>query len=121
MHGKTDMFCHPLKNCRQYRLSPPAHPVVLPLFDLYYVGPNELVLLYPIDGKLDFTFRQNIYNSFRFYDEWLNKQGLNYVSDVNKIVAEASIRDLIKRNDIMVDNEVYEIAKKVVETGKRIV
>ncbi len=99
----------------------PKSSSVLPLFDLYYVGPNELVLLYPIDGKLDFTFRQNIYNSFRLYDEWLNKQGLNYVSDVNKIVAEASIRDLIKRNDIMVDNEVYEIAKKVVETGKRIV
>lgn len=93
----------------------------IPLFDLYYVGPNELVLLYPIDGKLNFTFRNNIYNSFNFYDEWLNKQGLNYVSDVNRIVAEASIRDLIKKNDIMVDNEVFDIAKKVVETGKRIV
>ncbi len=92
-----------------------------PLFDLYYVGPNELVLLYPIDGHIDFTFRKNIYNSFRFYDNWLNKQGLNYVSDVNKIVAESGIRDLIKKNDIMVDNEVYEIAKKVVELGKRIV
>lgn len=93
----------------------------IPVFDLYYVGPNELVLLYPIDGKIDFTFRHNIYNSFRFYDEWLNKQGLNYVSDVNKIIAESSIRDLIKKNDIMVDNEVYDIAKKVVELGKRIV
>lgn len=93
----------------------------IPLFDLYYVGPNELVLLYPIDGKLNFTFRNNIYNSFRFYDDWLNKQGLNYVSDVNRIVAEASIRDLIKKNDIMVDNEVFDIAKKVVEAGKRIV
>lgn len=93
----------------------------IPLFDLYYVGPNELVLTYPIDGKLNFTFRNNIYNSFRFYDDWLNKQGLNYVSDVNKIVAEASIRDLIKKNDILVDNEVFNIAKSVVELGKRIV
>lgn len=93
----------------------------MPVFDLYYVGPNELVLLYPVDGRVEFTFRNNIYNSFRFYDDWLNKQGLNYVSDVNKIVAEASIRDLIKKNDIMVDNEVFDIAKKVVESGKRIV
>lgn len=93
----------------------------MPLFDIYYVGPNEIVLLYPVDGKIDFTFRKNIYSSFRFYDEWLNKQGLNYVSDVNQIIAEASIRDLIKKNDIMVDNEVYDIAKFVVELKKRIV
>ena len=93
----------------------------IPLFDLYYVSDNELILLYPIEGKLDFTFRHNIFNAFHNYDEWLNKMNLNYVCDVNKIVAEGSIIDLIKKNDIMVDNSVYQIAVEVERLKKRIV
>ncbi len=93
----------------------------IPLFDLYFVRENELILLYPYNGKMDFTFRHNVYSSFHLYDEWLNKMGLNFVSDVNKIVAEGSIRDLIKKNDIMVDQSVYDIAKRVEENKKRIV
>ncbi len=93
----------------------------IPLFDLYYVAENELIVIYPIDGKLNFTFRNNIYNSFQKYDEWLNKMGLDFINDVNKIVAEGSIIDLIKKNDIMVDNSVYDVAKEVAKLNKRIV
>lgn len=91
------------------------------LFDLYYISPNELILIYPIDGKIDFTFRNNVYNSFRGYDEWLNRMGLDFICDVNKIVAEGSIIDLIKKNDIIIDNSVYEVAKEVNKLNKKIV
>lgn len=91
------------------------------LFDLHYISPNELILIYPINGKIDFTFRKNVYQSFHSYDEWLNKMGLDFIYDVNKIVAEGSIIDLIKKNDIMIDNSVYEIAKEVNKLNKKIV
>ncbi len=91
------------------------------LFDLHYISPNELVLIYPVNGKIDFTFRNNVYKSFHGYDEWLNKMGLDFICDVNKIVAEGSIVDLIKKNDITIDNSVYEIAKEVNKLNKKIV
>lgn len=99
----------------------PACSKDISLFDLYYISPNELILVYPINGKIDFTFRNNVYNSFHSYDIWLNKMGLDFICDVNKIVAEGSIIDLIKKNDIMIDNEVYEIAKEVNKLNKKIV
>lgn len=90
-------------------------------FDLYYISPNEVVLVYPIDGVMKFEFRHKIYGSFHDYDEWLNKQKLDFVCDINKEIAKGNIRDLIRKNDIMVDNEVYDIAKDVVAKEKRIV
>lgn len=93
----------------------------IPLFDLYYISPNELVLLYPVDGKIDFEFRNKIYGSFHNYDEWLNKMGLDFVSDVNNLVACGKAADLIKKNDIKVDNSLYEIARTVAEQNKKII
>lgn len=91
------------------------------LFDLYYVDDNEVVLIYPTNQAIEFVFRKRIYGSFRQYHDWLNKLNLNYVCDVNKIVAEGNIRDLIRKNDIMIDNNLYEIAKDVVDKNKKIV
>lgn len=93
----------------------------LKIFDLYYIAENEIVLLYPTDGELRFVFRNKIYESFHEYDEWLNKLGLNYVSDVNSIVASGSIQDLIKKNDITIDNHLYDIAKDIEQKKKRII
>lgn len=91
------------------------------LFDIHYVNDNEVVLIYPTDQKIEFVFRKRIYGSFRQYHDWLNKLNLNYVCDVNNIVAEGNIRDLIRKNDIMIDNNLYEIAKDVIDKNKRIV
>lgn len=93
----------------------------IPLFDLYYISPNELVLLYPTDGVINFNFKNKIYGSFHKYDEWLNRMGLDFVSDVNKIVADGKSSDLIKKNDIMVDNSLYEIAATVAKENKKII
>lgn len=93
----------------------------LSLFDLHYISENEIVLLYPSNGEINFVFRNKIYESFQQYDEWLNKLDINYVYDVNKIVAEGKIEDLIRKNDITVDNNLFEIAKDVVRKNKRIV
>lgn len=90
-------------------------------FDIHYVNDNEIVLIYPTNQKIEFVFRNRIYESFRQYHDWLNKLNINYVSDVNKIVAEGNICNLIRKNDIMIDNNLYEIAKTVIKENKRIV
>lgn len=93
----------------------------LSLFDLYYIDYNELILVFPINEKIDFTFRHNIYNAFNDYDEWLNKLNINYVNDVNKIITSGNIKDLITKNDIFVDHNLYDIANNIVKNNKRIV
>lgn len=99
----------------------PASTGELSLFDLYYVDYNELILVYPIENKLDFTFRHNIFNTFNNYDEWLNKLNINYVTDVNKIITDGNIKDLITKNDIFVDHNLYDIANNIVKNNKRVV
>jgi uridine kinase len=99
----------------------PASTGELKYFDLYFVSDNKFVLVYPFNCKLDFTFRKHIYDSFNQYDEWLSKLDINYVSDLNNIVAQGKVKDLIKKNDIMVDNCLYEIAKDIISKNKKII
>lgn len=98
----------------------PVNTGELTLFDLYYISDNELVLVYPTNGEINFTFRQHVYECFHNYDEWLHKLNIDYVQDVNEIIAAGNIKDLIKKNDIKVDTDLFEIAKQIVSQNKRI-
>ncbi len=99
----------------------PASSKELTLFDLYYVRDNEVVLLYPTNGEITFVFRKKIYEAFSKYDEWLNALKLDYVHDVNEVIASGNVADLIRKNDIMMDNKLYDMAKEIVSKKKRIV
>lgn len=104
-----------------YSHNMPSSTKEINLFDLYYIKDNEVILIYPTNGEIVFEFRHTIYSSFREYNEWLKKLNLKYVSDVNKIVAEGNIEDLIRKNDIMMDTHLYDIAKDIIDKKKRIV
>lgn len=91
------------------------------LFDLHYVADNKLVLLYPTNGEIKFEFRNKIYECFSNTDAWLSKMGINYVTDVNELMAEGKIADLIRKQDIIVDHNLYDIARDIVDKGKRII
>lgn len=99
----------------------PASTGELALFDLHYIEDNELILVYPTNGELKFEFRNKIYGSFHDYDNWLDKMHINYVTDVNKLVADGKISDLMRKNDIVVDNNLYDIACDIVSKGKKII
>ena len=77
----------------------PATSGELKVFDLYYITDNELVLVYPMHDKIDFTFRNRIYNTFKDYNAWAERIGINYVADVNKVISKGHIRDLITKNN----------------------
>lgn len=103
-----------------YSYDMPKSTGELKLFDLHYISDNEIVLVYPLDGEIKFTMREHIYKCFSEYDNWLDLMGINYVSDVNSIIASGHIKDLIKKNDIKVDSDLHDIAKDIITNNKRV-
>ena len=99
----------------------PATSGELKIFDLYYITDNELVLVYPMHDKIDFVFRNRIYNAFKEYNEWAERIGINFISDVNKVVSNGKINDLITKNNIKHDMDIHDICKQIIENKKRIV
>lgn len=99
----------------------PATTGSLKYFDLYYVNTNEFVLVYPYNGKMEYSFRSHIYNAFKEYETWSNNIGIDYVCDLNDIVAKGKYKDLIRKNEIKEDTNIYEISKKIIELKKKII
>lgn len=99
----------------------PASTGVLQYFDLFYVDINKFVLIYPFNGKLDFTFRRKLFETFNDYNDWSHRLGVPYVSNLNNIVANGTISDLIRKNDIIQDSRINDVAKDIIEKNKKII
>ena len=99
----------------------PATTGVLTYFDLYYVDVNKFVLVYPFNGKMDFTFRQHLYESFCEYDTWTYNLGIPFVANLNNAVAQGKVDELIRKNDIIMNAKINDVAKDVLEKKKKIV
>jgi len=93
-------------------------------FELTFLGNNDFLLGHPLDDSNKvpkYNPQEKIYESFREYDKWIKALDVSYVNDLNKIIANNGIRDFIKRNDIMMNNQFYDIAMQIKESGKKIV
>ena len=99
----------------------PASTGVLQYFDLFYVDVNKFVLIYPFNGKLDFTFRRKLYETFADYNDWSNRLSIPYVSNLNNIIAQGKISDLIRKNDIIQNSRINDVAKDIIEKSKKII
>ena len=99
----------------------PASTGVLQYFDLFFVDVNKFVLIYPFNGKLDFTFRRKLYETFADYNEWSLRLGVPYVSNLNNIIAHGNISDLIRKNDIIQNSKINEIAVDIIDKNKKII
>ena len=99
----------------------PASTGVLQYFDLYYVDVNKFILVYPFNGKLDFTFRNKLYGTFQEYDDWSRRLGIPYVANLNNIVAQGKIGDLIRKNDIIMNSHINDIARDIIDKNKKII
>ncbi len=89
-------------------------------FKIINLNNNDFVLINDCNNK-EFINRKNILNEFNKYNDWLNKQKINYVSDLNRIISEGKIEDFIKKNDIMVDESIMKIAQEIVRLKKKII
>ena len=82
---------------------------------------NDFVLIDDYKNKRSFQFKKNLFDGFNKYNDWIDKQDIHYVSDLNKIVSEGKIEDFIKKNDIMINDSIMKIAQTIVKLKKKIV
>ena len=90
-------------------------------FDIYFVKDNEIILIYPMNGNLDFTFREKIYKSFQDYESWLDKINVRYVCDLNKIISQGHAKDFIAKNDWAIDANMLKVCTRIIDEKKRII
>ena len=91
---------------------------------LNFLGDNSVVLSTPYlsDFSLPtFTNQDMILKSFSDYKNWCNLVHVNYISDLNMLVSEGKIKEFIKKNDIMMDNQIYELANLIRKENKKLV
>ena len=102
----------------------PEYTGELNKFDLTYIGDNGIVLSFPItdDNIVEpYTSQELVLKSFKEYRNWCNNHKTTYISELNNIIAKSKIKEFIKMNDIMIDNEMFSIAYKIVNSKKKFV
>ena len=93
-------------------------------YNLNFLENNDLVLTTPHlkDYTLaNYNSQELILKSFTEYKKWCNLQNVNYISDINKIVSESKIKEFIKKNDIMMDHQIFEIADLIRRDNKKLI
>ena len=90
-------------------------------FKIVNLNNNDFVLIDNVDIKREYVHKKNIFNEFNKYNEWLNKQDIHYVCDLNKIISDGKIEDFIKKNDIIIDDSIMDIAENIVRLKKKII
>lgn len=93
-------------------------------YNLTYLGNNDFVISYPYDdsGYIPKYHEQNlILRSFTQYNYWCKLLKTNYAADINHIVAESKIKEFIKKNDIIMDYQFFEIADVINKEKRKVI
>lgn len=92
-------------------------------FDIFYIEPNLMVLVYPfpLEQDIKYTFREKIYNTFKEYRAWNERINIKSVFDINKTIAAGAIQDLIMKNDIKNDTDLFRVGDAIIKGNKKIV
>jgi uridine kinase len=102
----------------------PASTGILNHYSLTYLNNNNLVLNYPMDENYtvpEYVPQDMIIKSFDEYSKWSDKLKVKYVADLNTIIANSGIKAFIKKNDIIMDNQIYEAAITIKKEHKKII
>lgn len=82
-------------------------------FDLQHWPPG-MILCFPTEDNLHeklLPIRQKkLFNVFHEYGQWINIQGIQHVSDVNKLIRDNKIQNLIKIAEALHEKRIAEIA-----------
>ena len=119
----THLTLYKLGNLYDYFYSlMPISTKVLSHFELTYLDEKGFVLRFPTvfmdDGIKKFERRYNIFNLHKESREWANKLDLTTVVDLNKKVSSGKIDELIKIDELNKNNELMELAKKIISNPK---
>lgn len=93
-------------------------------FDLINLGNNGLLLLFPVFETMEmmpYNSQDMILRSFTDYNNWSDLLGVKYVADLNNIVSDSKIKEFIKKNDIIMDNQIYEMASIIKRENRKII
>lgn len=90
-------------------------------FKIINLNNNDFVLIDNCDNKREYIHKKNIFEEFNKYNDWLEKQDIHYVCDLNKVISDGRIEDFIKKNDIIIDDSIMKIAQNIVRLKKKIV
>ena len=86
-------------------------------FELVYLGNNKIVLVYPSitdQGKnLEYIHYDNIIDTFLNGEEWLKLMNIPYLSDINDRVSSGKIKNLIKANELVFNEKIYQVAQMI--------
>lgn len=86
-------------------------------FELVYLGKNKIVLVYPSitdqEKTLEYVHYDNIIDTFEKGEEWLKLMGVPYLSDVNDRVSSNRIKSLIKANELIFNESIYQAAQMI--------
>lgn len=92
----------------------PVSTKILNRFDLSFVGPNGIVLSYPIDNILPkYEPIPKVLDAFRNYESKITSLGVKYAGELNEIITKGQIADFIHTNELFYDEALNEIALKV--------
>ena len=87
------------------------------IFELIYLGENKVVLLWPSirsNGELpEYVHHQNIVEAYVDGKAWLKSLKIPYISDLNKIIERAKIKEFINSSEIVYNLNISNIAEKI--------
>lgn len=124
LNGKTVTMYELLGKYNYFMGDMPETTGELANYGITYLNSNDIVLSTPItDDNVvpGYNSQEMILKSYSDYKIWCDLVKVNYVSELNKIVSESKIKEYIKKNDIMMDNQIFELANIIHKENKKLV
>ena len=71
------------------------------------------------DGKYEFP--NKLYSVLRTYEDWGQRLNCSYVGDVNNVIVNGGVNNMILVQEALMEKQIGDIAKDIVEGGKKLV
>lgn len=109
-----------LKNyVNYYYTEMPNKTGAINLYDIKYIGDNNLVILLPgrlTEGRVpEYVSYDGIINSFKRTQQWLHILNKRYLCDINDDISNSVIKDFINVSEIKFNDEIRSIVKTISE------
>lgn len=101
----------------------PTSTSLLSSFELTCVDSYGFVLRFPTvhnPNIKEYRHREAIYHVYQEYRDWQQKIGVENVSDLNKLIGDGKINDLIRMDEVVQNNKLLELAKKISDERDKI-